>query len=91
MGCCVALPCVVAKAKPPSTWRLPCSFTTVGMEDLSSCPEELQRWAAYSGWTSVSFGKKPLPEVIHAVFAAAVFLECTCFISWPSCLLLERS
>lgn len=41
--------------------------------------------------TGTSFGKKTLPDVIHAVFAAAAFPECTCFISWPSHLLLERS
>lgn len=40
---------------------------------------------------SVFFGKETWPDVIHAVFAAAAFPECTCFISWPCCLLLERS
>lgn len=91
-GRCVVLPHAMAETKPLSAWQLPCSFTNPGVEDLSPAwKAELQRWAARPGWTSSSFGKKMLPDVIHAVFAAAVFPECTCFISWPPRLLLERS
>lgn len=34
-GHCVALPHITAEAKPLSAWRLSCSFTTPGVEDLS--------------------------------------------------------
>lgn len=89
---CEALPCVVAEAKHSSAWRVILLLPTPGVRDLSPAwKAELQRWAARPGWTSASFGKKTLPDMIHAVFAAAAFPECTCFISWPSRLLLERS
>lgn len=77
----LSLPGCCPAPSPPLVWR-----TCLPLEQLSS-----KGGLPALGWTSTSSEKKMLTDVIHAVLAAAVLPECTCFISWPSRLLSESS